>query len=199
MRYATRNGTAKKGKDYGKAKGTLAFAAGETSKTVSVAILDDAHDEGAETFRLVLYQAKGAAIADGEAVGTIENSDPLQQDWLARFGRAAASDAVAAVTARLETPRDAGSHLTLAGQRLSLDGSRPAAGTGGRSRRRVLAVMVRRAGRRVPVAHDERPRAAARHLVPFGARGRRGPAVDELGPGRLGVRSSPAPVRVCSA
>ena len=123
VRYATRNGTAKKGKDYGKAKGTLAFAAGETSKTVSVAILDDAHDEGAETFRLVLYQAKGAAIADGEAVGTIENADPLQQDWLARFGRAAAADAVAAVTARLETPRDAGSHLTLAGQRVDLTGT----------------------------------------------------------------------------
>ena len=123
VRYATRNGTAKKGKDYGKAKGKLVFAAGETAKTVSVAILDDAHDEGAETFRLVLYDAKGAVIADGEAVGTIENADPLQKDWLARFGRAAASDAVAAVTARLETPRDAGSHLTLGGHRLSLDGS----------------------------------------------------------------------------
>ena len=53
-------------------------------------------------------------------MGTIENSDPLQQDWLARFGRAAAADAVAAVTARLETPRDAGSHVTLAGQRVDL-------------------------------------------------------------------------------
>ena len=47
VRYATRDGTAKKGKDYSKAKGTLSFAAGETSKTVSVALLDDAHDEGA--------------------------------------------------------------------------------------------------------------------------------------------------------
>ena len=123
VRYATRNGTAKKGKDYGKAKGKLTFAAGETAKTVSVAVLDDAHDEGAETFRLVLHDAKGATIAAGEAVGTIENADPLQQDWLARFGRAAASDAVAAVTARLETPRDAGSHLTLAGQRVDLTGT----------------------------------------------------------------------------
>ena len=120
VRYATRNGTAKKGKDYGKARGKLVFAAGETSKTVSVAILDDAHDEGAETFTLRLSKPKGAVIADGEAVGTIENSDPLQQDWLARFGRAAASDAIAAITARLETPRDAGSHLTLAGQRVDL-------------------------------------------------------------------------------
>ena len=120
VKYATRNGTAKKGKDYGKTRGKLVFAAGETSKTVSVAILDDAHDEGAETFTLRLSKPKGAVIADGEAVGTIENSDPLQKDWLARFGRAAAADAVAAVTARLETPRDAGSHLTLAGQRVDL-------------------------------------------------------------------------------
>ena len=66
VRYATRNGTAKKGKDYGKAKGKLVFAAGETSKTVSVAILDDAHDEGAETFTLRLSKPKGAVIADGE-------------------------------------------------------------------------------------------------------------------------------------
>ena len=118
--YATRDGTAKKGKDYRQAKGTLVFAAGETSKTVSVALLDDAHDEGEETFKLVLKKATGAVIADGEAVGTIENADPLQQDWLARFGRAAAADAVAAVTARLETPREAGSYLTLAGQRVNL-------------------------------------------------------------------------------
>ncbi len=61
----------------------------------------------------------------------------MQQDWLTRFGRAAAADAVAAVTARLETPRDAGSHFTLGGHRLSLDGSgsglppAPAGGRGG--------------------------------------------------------------------
>ncbi|MDE0409528.1 MAG: hypothetical protein OXN81_16900, partial [Alphaproteobacteria bacterium] len=59
-----------------------------------------------------------------------------------RFGRAAASDAIAAVTARLATPRSAGSHLTLGGHRLSLDGSgnagaglppAPAGGPGGAS------------------------------------------------------------------
>ena len=35
--------------------------------------------------------------------------------WLARFGRVVPSEAAASVTARLETPRDAGSHVTLAG------------------------------------------------------------------------------------
>ena len=119
VRYATRDGTAKKGKDYTRAKGTLTFAAGETAKTVSVAVLDDAKDEGEETFRLVLSKPKGAIIADGEAVGTIENDDPMPAAWLARFGRTVAGQAVDAVTARLEG--GGGSHLTLGGQSLSLD------------------------------------------------------------------------------
>jgi len=90
VRYATRDGTAKKGKDYRKATGTLVFAAGETAKTVSVTVLDDALDEGEETFTLRLSKAKGAVIADGEATGTIANDDPLQKMWLSRFGRTVA-------------------------------------------------------------------------------------------------------------
>ena len=46
VRYATADGTAKKGADYRGRKGMLTFAAGETAKTVSVPVLDDAHDEG---------------------------------------------------------------------------------------------------------------------------------------------------------
>ena len=117
--YATADGTATAGEDYTATSGALTFAPGETGKTVSVAVLDDAHDEGRERFTLHLSNASGARIAHGKATGTIRNADPLQQAWLGRFGRAAASDAVAAVTARFETPRGAGSHLTLAGQRLS--------------------------------------------------------------------------------
>ena len=51
--------------------------------------------------------------------------------WLSRFGRMVASDAVAALTARFETPRAAGSHLTMLGQRVNLsqdgDGSQAGA------------------------------------------------------------------------
>ena len=119
VRYATRDGTAKKGKDYRQAKGTLSFAAGETAKTVSVAILDDAKDEGEETFALVLKKAEGAVIADGEAVGTIENDDPLPAAWLARFGRTVAGQALDAVTERLDG--GGASHVTLGGQQVSLD------------------------------------------------------------------------------
>ena len=119
VRYVTKNGSAKAGRDYTKAKGRLTFAAGETAKTVSVAVLDDAKDEGEETFRLLLKSATGAIIADGEATGTIENDDPMPAAWLARFGRTVAGQAVDAVTGRLEG--GGGSHLTLGGQQVSLD------------------------------------------------------------------------------
>ena len=155
VRYATRDGTAKKGSDYRKAKGTLTFAPGETAKTVAVEIIDDAHNEDVESFKLVLIKAKGAYIADGEATGQLVNSDPLQQAWLARFGRTAATDAVAAVTARLETPRDAGSHLTLAGQRLDFSGD-------GVALAETLTGLARAFGaREVPAANDNGP--FARH------------------------------------
>ena len=122
--YATADGTAAAGADYTAASGTLTFAPGETAKTVSVALLDDAVDEGKETFTLTLSNPRGAYLRKmhREAKGVIRNDDPLQQAWLGRFGRAAASDAIAAVTARFETPRGAGSHLTFAGQRLDLSG-----------------------------------------------------------------------------
>ena len=169
VRYATRDGTARKGKDYSKAKGALSFAAGETSKTVSVALLDDAHDEGAETFRLVLKKAEGAAIADGEAVGTIENADPLQKDWLARFGRAAAADAVAAVTARLETPREAGSHVTLAGQRVDLTDT-----DGGRALQQALTGFARLLGASPEAADPAGTAAPKRWLSDIGPADRTG-------------------------
>ena len=120
--YATRDGTAKKGRDYRLAKGTLVFAAGETAKTVPVAILDDAVDEGEETLRLVLKKATGAVIADGEATGTIENDDPVPGAWLARFGRTVADQAVAAVRSRLGAERRPGFRGRIAGEALP-DGS----------------------------------------------------------------------------
>ena len=123
--YATEDGTATAGTDYTATAGTLTFAAGETAKTVSVPVLDDAHDEGRETMRLLLSNPQGAFLrgVHSKAKGVIVNEDPLQQEWLARFGRTAATDAIAAVTARLETPPDAAPHLTLGGQRLPFGGS----------------------------------------------------------------------------
>ena len=123
--YATADETATAGADYTRASGKLRFAPGETEKTVSVPVLDDAVDEGEETLTLRLLNASGAAIADGVATGTIENSDPIPQAWLARFGRTVAGHVTDAIGERLTGPAGGGSHVTLGGQRLSLDGHAP--------------------------------------------------------------------------
>ena len=123
--YATADGTAKAGEDYTAASGTLTFAAGETSKTVSVAVLDDAHDEGEETLTLTLSSAAGARIADGEATGTIANTDPLQQEWLARFGRTVAGQMIEALEGRFAAAPGTASHMTIAGRRLDFSGTPP--------------------------------------------------------------------------
>ena len=67
--YATADGTATAGSDYTARQGKLTFDPGETEKAVRVRVLDDAHDEGAETMRLRHSAASGAAIADGVATG----------------------------------------------------------------------------------------------------------------------------------
>ena len=117
VEYVTRDGTALAGEDYTGTRGTLTFAAGETEKTVSVPILDDAIDEGEETFTLKLWNATGAYIVDDEATGTIENDDPMAKAWTARFGRTVAVHVVDAVEARLDgaTPE---SWMQLGGHRL---------------------------------------------------------------------------------
>ncbi len=167
--YATADGAgvwastapAAAGADYTATSGTLTFAAGETSKSVSVPLIDDAIDEGTEYFLLRFSNPQGATLAAGEreTQGLIRNSDPLQAMWLARFGRMVASDAVASVTARLETPRDAGSHVTFAGQRMNFG---EAEGGGGAALATVLTGFARTFGApSAPAADKDDP--FARH------------------------------------
>ena len=117
VRYATADGTATQGDDYTGVSGTLRFAPGETSKTVSVAVLDDAHDEGSETLTLTLSAAHRAVIDDATAVGTIVNSDPMPDAWLSRFGRAASDQVVQSIGRRLEGG-ERESHVTVMGWRV---------------------------------------------------------------------------------
>ena len=118
--YATSDGTAVAGSDYTAASGTLTFAAGETEKTVTVAVLDDSHDEGYETLTLTLSNATGAHIADASATGAINNNDPMPQAWLARFGRTVAEQVLEAVDTRLQASRRTGFEGFLAGQRIGV-------------------------------------------------------------------------------
>ena len=163
-RYWAGSSPARSGADYTATSGTLTFAAGETSKTVSVPILDDAIDEGMEYFLLRFSNPQGAGLAAAhrERQGVIRNSDPLQAMWLARFGRMVASDAVASVTARLETPRDAGSHVTVAGQRMNFGEA-----DGGEALATVLTGFAQTFGApSAPAADDDDP--FARHRLTSG-------------------------------
>ena len=120
--YATSNGSATAGADYTATSGTLTFNPGDAAKSIAVPILDDAVDDGVETMTLTLSNATNARIADGTATGTIENADPLQRAWIARFGRTVASEVVDGITERLANPRG-GSELRIAGVTLRHDGA----------------------------------------------------------------------------
>jgi hypothetical protein len=62
--------------DYATTIDTLRFAAGETSKTFAIPLVDDAHVEGSETVQLVLSSAQGAILgAQQTATLTITDND----------------------------------------------------------------------------------------------------------------------------
>jgi chitinase len=75
VKFATADGTATAGSDYVARSGTLTFAPGETTKTISIAAIGDSVVEADEGFTVGLSDAVGATVADGTAVGTITNDD----------------------------------------------------------------------------------------------------------------------------
>ena len=82
VQFATADGTAMAPADYQGATGTLTFAPGQTSRTVTVLVNGDALDEADETFFVNLSNPANATIADGQGVGTITDDDqpPPDQD-----------------------------------------------------------------------------------------------------------------------
>ena len=80
VNYATSNGTATSGSDYTLTSGTLNLAAGQTTNTFNVPILDDALVEGDETFNLTLSAPGGGAVlgAQTTAIATITDNDVAQ-------------------------------------------------------------------------------------------------------------------------
>ncbi|HEY1189381.1 MAG TPA: Calx-beta domain-containing protein, partial [Gemmata sp.] len=76
VNYTTADGTAVAGSDYASASGTLTFAAGETSKTVTVLVNGDTTNEATETFAVNLSNPTNATIGTGAGTGTITNDDP---------------------------------------------------------------------------------------------------------------------------
>ena len=85
--YATSDGTASERKDYTKALGTLVFAPGETSKTFTVFVSDDAFAEGAETVNITLSNPAGTTLGTiTTAVLTINSNDAVSGPSPVRVG-----------------------------------------------------------------------------------------------------------------
>jgi probable HAF family extracellular repeat protein len=76
MSYSTANGTAKSGEDYVAKSGTLTFAPGETTKTITIEVKGDSKREANETFYLDLFgNSSNSLLTRSRGIGTILNDD----------------------------------------------------------------------------------------------------------------------------
>ncbi len=66
-------------RDFSATSGPLNFAAGETTKTVTVQVNGDELDEINETYFLNLAAPTNATIADGQGIGTITDDDGIPE------------------------------------------------------------------------------------------------------------------------
>lgn len=74
--YGTTNGSAVSGAEYSTANGTLSFAAGETSKTFTIAIADDIAVDGAKSFTISLTNPTGSpSLGTTSALATIYDNE----------------------------------------------------------------------------------------------------------------------------
>ena len=71
VQFATADGTATAGSDYVPTAGTLRFAPGETTQSITVTVIGNPRREPTETFVVNLSAATNATIADGQGAGSI--------------------------------------------------------------------------------------------------------------------------------
>jgi hypothetical protein len=73
--FASVDGTATSPSDYAPTSGSLTFTPGTTTLFVTVSVVGDVAVEPDETFRVLLSNAQGAPVLDGEGIGTIRDDD----------------------------------------------------------------------------------------------------------------------------
>jgi Calx-beta domain len=73
--FNTRNGTAVAGRDYAATSGTLTFANGETVKTITIPVNEDALDENDETIYLFLSHPTGNSLLAARSRATLVIAD----------------------------------------------------------------------------------------------------------------------------
>jgi hypothetical protein len=75
VQYATADGTASAGVDYVASAGSLTFARGQISKTVTVNVIGDTNVEDAETFQFIASTTAGGLVSSATGVATIRDDD----------------------------------------------------------------------------------------------------------------------------
>jgi chitinase len=76
VNYVTADGTARAGEDYEAATGTLTFAPGETTKTLTIKVKGDQKKEADETFFVDLFgSSSNSLLLNSRGIGTILNDD----------------------------------------------------------------------------------------------------------------------------
>ncbi len=84
--------------DYAQGGATLTFAPGDTSQTISVAIVGDSLTETSETFGILLGSPSNASVADGQATVTIIDDDPTPRVTVSDIGVVEGTTATFTVT-----------------------------------------------------------------------------------------------------
>jgi parallel beta-helix repeat protein len=77
VKYQTSNGTALADSDFTAVSGTLVFAPGETTKTITIPVIGDAVQEVSEAFYVDLSNAQGASMGEVRGEVKIVNDDGL--------------------------------------------------------------------------------------------------------------------------
>lgn len=94
VNYATSDGSAVQKSDYIIKLGTLQFAAGETSKTLQIPIIDDAYVEGDEQFTVTLSNPTGGGAASPVMYGGNgghNNGDSINDGFLVKVDQTTAA------------------------------------------------------------------------------------------------------------
>ncbi len=87
--WTTQNATALAGIDFTAASGTLTFAAGETSKVITITLLPNSAQTQTRAFHLLLGSPSNATLADSTALAAITPSTPWHTWLVARFSASA--------------------------------------------------------------------------------------------------------------
>ena len=123
-------GTATEGTDYiARPRYSQWMEKGAVRQIQNVRIINDSVDDHGETVKVRISDArlegdvgdntrKTLTITQAEATGTIANSDPMPQAYMARFGRTVAVRVVEQVKKRIAAPRDPGFEGRAAGWNL---------------------------------------------------------------------------------